>query len=380
MAQALEPLGFSIERLPIPEDIVTVPGAGVPMRSYDGRYDVIGRRSGETAGTSLLLHGHIDVVPADEPELWASPPFQPQRREGWMYGRGAADMKCGFAMGWLALRALLDPAAPMPLGPLTFVAAIEEEYTGNGTLATVEAGVVADAAVLLEPTELDLLLGGVGILWMEISVDGRAAHAHAAGEAVNAVAAMLPVLAALEGFERELNTFGDPRIKTADPFHVNVGRVRAGDWASSVPSVARLDVRVGFPMDWTVAQAEARLRDHLNSALADDPWLGKHPPRLRPNGFRARGYDLPADHPLAVAFASAHRDAHGVSPAAVTMASTTDARTYLERTTMPALCYGPRTTRMHGIDEGVELASIVEGARTLARFVAMAPHGLQLER
>ncbi len=86
-------------------------------------------------------------------------------------------------------------------------------------------------------------------------------------------------------------------------------------------------------------------------------------------GFRAAGYDLPADHPLARAIAAAHRDAHGSDPAAISMATTTDARSYLNQAGVPAIAYGPRTTRMHGIDEGVELASIVAGARTLARFL-----------
>lgn len=380
VAAELHGLGFGIERLPIPEDIVEVPGAGVPMLPYADRYDVIARRSGDVDGASILLNGHIDVVPADEPQLWTSPPFQPERRDGWMYGRGAGDMKCGFAMGILALRALLDADVRAPLGPLTFVAAIEEEYTGNGTLASVEAGVLADGVVLLEPTELDMLLGGVGILWLEIAVEGRAAHAEAAGSAVNAIEAVLPLLDALRDLERKLNAIGDPRIKTPDPLHVNIGRFRGGDWASSVPSIARLDVRIGFPITWTPQEAEARARAHIAAALASDPWLAEHPPRITANGFRAAGYDLPADHPLAAALLAAHRDAHGTDTVPIVMATTTDARTYLGRAGVPAICYGPRTTRIHGIDEGVELSSIVAGARTLARFLTSAPTGLRVRR
>ena len=84
---------------------------------------------------------------------------RPSRRDGWLYGRGAGDMKCGFAMGVLALRALRAAGADGDLGPLTFVAAIEEECTGNGTLAAIEAGGLADAVVVLEPTDLNLLRG-----------------------------------------------------------------------------------------------------------------------------------------------------------------------------------------------------------------------------
>lgn len=374
-AAELAGLGFGIERLAIPESVAELPGAGVPMLPYHGRYDVIARRPGRDGSASLLLNGHIDVVPADEPQLWTSPPFSPQRRDGWMYGRGAGDMKCGFAMGTLALRALLDPVVDAALGPLSFVAAIEEEYTGNGTIASVEAGVLADAVVLLEPTDLDLLLGAVGILWLEIEVQGRAAHAEAAGNAVNAIEAALPLVAALRELEADLNLIGDARIETPDPLHVNLGRFRAGDWTSSVPSIARLDVRVGFPLAWTALEAERYVREYISRAAVADPWLAQHPPAIRANGFRAAGYDLPSEHPLARALGAAHRDAHGFDPAAIRMATTTDARTYLNRAGVPAICYGPRTTRIHGIDEGVELASIVAGARTLARFLLAYANG-----
>ena len=368
-AAELEGLGFSIERLPIPESVADLPGAGVPMLPYDGRYDVVARRPGEMAGASVLLNGHIDVVPAEEPQLWTSPPFSPERRDGWMYGRGAGDMKCGFAMGALALRALLDPGVAAPLGPLTFIAAIEEEYTGNGTLASVDAGVLADMVVLLEPTDLDLLVGGVGILWLQVEIEGLAAHAEASGGAVNAIEAALPIIRSLRDLEDDLNAVGDPRIAKEHPLHVNLGRFSAGDWASSVPSVARLEIRVGFPPSWTPAYAEQRVREHIAAAATADTWLSAHPPRVTSTGFRAAGYDLPTDHPLARALTAAHRDAHGSDPAALSMATTTDARTYLNLAGVPAIAYGPRTTRIHGIDEGVELASIIAGARTLARFL-----------
>jgi acetylornithine deacetylase len=140
-----------------------------------------------------------------------------------------------------------------------------------------------------------------------------------------------------------------------------------------VPSVMRLDIRVGFPLGWTPDEAESLVREHLARVASRDPWLSDHPPRIRPNGFRAEGYDLSPDHPLAALLAAAHRQAHGVDPASIRMASTTDARTYLNLAGVPAVCYGPRTERIHGIDERVELASIIAGARTLTRFLVAFP-------
>ena len=86
---------------------------------------------------SLLLNGHVDVVPA-EAELWSSDPFTPVRADGWLTGRGAGDMKGGFAMGLLAVAALREVMPDALTGELSFLSVIEEECTGNGTLAAGE--------------------------------------------------------------------------------------------------------------------------------------------------------------------------------------------------------------------------------------------------
>ena len=148
--------------------------------------DVIGRL-GDGDGPSLLLNGHIDVVPADRPDLWTSPPFEPRRSGDLLFGRGAGDMKGGFAMAALALEALLATDPHAIAGSLTFASVLEEECTGNGTLAAARAGVLADAVILPEPSGLDLLLSGVGILWLDVVVTGFSAHAQSADRAVNPV-------------------------------------------------------------------------------------------------------------------------------------------------------------------------------------------------
>jgi acetylornithine deacetylase len=342
----------------------------VPQTSYAGRHDVIGRL-GDGDGPTLLLNGHIDVVPAEQPELWTSPPFAPRRSGDSLFGRGTGDMKGGFAMAALALDALLATAPDAIAGSLTFASVIEEECTGNGTLAAARAGVLADAVVLTEPTGLDLLLAGVGILWLDVVVTGRSAHAESADRAVNPVNLSLRIVEELRGLEREMNADVEPAMDgVAHPYNLNVGTFAAGDWPSSVPAVATLRLRVGHPSAWSAEEAEARVRDAIASAGEDEPWLREHPPAIRASGFRAQGYALHRDDPLVERVAAAHEAAHGERPRVKAMASTTDARLYLNGFGVPAICYGPTAHDIHGIDESVELGSIVDGARTLARFVA----------
>jgi acetylornithine deacetylase len=197
VAEELARLGFEVRSLPIPEQTSAHPAAGVPQCSYAGRDNVLGRLN-PGGSPSLLFNGHVDVVPADG-AVWSGDPFEPVTADGWMRGRGAGDMKGGFAMGLLAVAALRRAVPGALTGELGFLSVIEEECTGNGTLAACDVGVLGDAVLLLEPTSLELLLGGVRILWVEIDAEGVPAHAEAADRAVNPVGSVPVILRALAG-------------------------------------------------------------------------------------------------------------------------------------------------------------------------------------
>lgn len=362
VAAELWRLGFGVRELEVPERIAELPGAGVPQLSYAARPLVVGERTG--TGRSLLVNGHVDVVPPGDADRWSSDPFVPRLANGWLHGRGAGDMKAGFAMALLAISALIDAAPESLSGPLSFVSVIEEECTGNGTLAAAEAGVLADAVLLPEPTNLELMLDGIGILWLELTVEGRSAHAHLPQDGANAVLLALPLLDALRGLAAEMNPDG------GDRHALNVGTFHSGDWQSSVPGVAQIGARIGFPAGWPVDEVQTRVIAAVDRAVSEDRWLRDHPPRLRFNGFRAQGYALDEGHELVRRLSAAHAEVVGSPPAVADGTATTDARTYLNHFAVPAVSYGPRVRNIHGIDEAVEVESVVVGARVLARFIA----------
>ena len=146
MAAAFEGLGLPTRRVPVDTAALErVPGFSPPLMSYAGRDNVVAEHHPVNAtGRSLLLQGHVDVVPEGAADLWTTPPFEPDIRDGRMYGRGAADMKAGVASIVMAVRAL-HAAGFQPAAPLQLAAVIEEECTGNGALAVMHALPIPDA-------------------------------------------------------------------------------------------------------------------------------------------------------------------------------------------------------------------------------------------
>jgi acetylornithine deacetylase len=362
----LERLEFEVEELEVDSALLADdPASGLPGASYAGRPVLIGRRPGASR-RSLLIQGHIDVVPPGAEALWTSPPFSAQERSGWMHGRGAADMKGGFAMALLALGALRERAPESLEGALSMASVIEEECGGNGALAALLGGATADGVLLPEPTGLTLLLGGVGVLWCEITVRRRGSHAGQPGARGSALDGALEVAESLRALTR---AFEDGDADMRDPseqYLFNVGTLHAGEWISNAPSVATLGARVGYPSRLTPAEAQ----EHVRAAVTTtDPGA-----ELRFVGFRAEGYRVPADDPFAVAVARAHRAAHAAEATSSSGSATNDARFYARRG-IPAVCYGPTGRNLHAVDEAVEVASIAAGARTLSRLIPTWLHG-----
>lgn len=371
----LDALGMDVERLPFANEPMDDPRAGVTQSADQltpGRYQLLATTPGAGRELTLLLNGHIDVVPATTPQLWSAPPFSPARRDGRLYGRGAGDMKGGFAIGVLALRALREVEPDLFTSRrLGFLAVIEEECTGNGTLRSAsEHGVLASEVVLLEPTDLGIMVGGVGVLWVEIDVTAESSHAQSAHAHVNAVDLAMRLVETLRQWSGDLaQTDPDPTIAAEDgPYNVNLGTVHSGDWTSTAPSLATVGVRVGFPRSWTAIRAEQEVRAVLHACAAKDSDFPVQP-TVRASGLRGEGYLLDTENPLVRDLSAAHADAHGEAPLTFSLGSTTDARTYLNYFGIPAVAFGTVSHDIHGIDESVELQSIIDGARTLSRFL-----------
>lgn len=161
-------------------------------------------RSGGGVGPTLLIDGHIDVVPTGDPTGWTSPPFEPTIRDRRLYGRGTCDMKGGIAAAIHAVEAVRDAGVRLA-GSVLVAPVVGEEDGGCGTLALFEHGVRADGCVIPEPTSLAVVPAVAGALSWRIRVRGRSAHGCLREEGVSAIEMFHPVHEAVLDLEQRRN-------------------------------------------------------------------------------------------------------------------------------------------------------------------------------
>lgn len=317
-------------------------------------------------GRSLILNGHIDVVSPEPLSQWGGrEPFGGDREDGWLYGRGAADMKCGLAAIFGAVRGLrklgLSPHAPIHLESV-----VEEECSGNGTLQTLMAGYTADAAVIGEPFGAAITTAQVGVLWFKVRITGVPGHAAEGRNTTNAIEKSLSVIQALRELEAEMNVSPPPPFDLfSHPINLNVGAIRGGDWPSTVPGVCVTDYRIAlFPGD-SVAALRERIEQVVADATRDQPGSAE----VRYAGFSSEGYGLPDDHPLVTALVQAFASRTGTPPALVSTTGTTDAAVFGNVAGIPAVCFGPYAEQAHGVGERVYLPSVVQTAQVMGLFI-----------
>jgi acetylornithine deacetylase len=357
-------------------DLDRLPGYSPRLDPYEDALNVVAKVPGSGMGRSLILNAHIDVVPAGPADMWASAPFDPVIRDGWLYGRGAADMKAGLTANIFALDALREVGF-RPAGACQIQSVIEEECTGNGTLATLQRGYRADAVLIPEPFDEALVSAQVGVIWLQVHLQGVPAHVAVAEAGVNAIEAAIPIIAALRDLEVSWNAADRQHpafAGIAHPLNLNIGMFRGGDWPSSVPSHATFDVRMGLYPGDDIGQAKAALETCIMTAASQSNFLRSNPPRIVYHGFLAEGYALDMTAPDAAAavdvLQGTHRAVSGKDLQSVPITATTDARFYGLYGGMPALVYGPKCQRIHGFDECVEIESLRRVTQSIALFVA----------
>jgi acetylornithine deacetylase len=367
VADLMRGLGMDVDRWEIDLERLREHPACTTEIDRDHALGVVGR-AGRGAGRTLVLNGHVDVVPAGDPALWTVPPWEATVRDGRVHGRGSVDMKGGLCCALAAVRAIRDAGVDLD-GTVVIQSVVGEEDGGLGTLAAIERGHSGDAAIVLEPTDLMVAPAQAGALNFRLTVPGKAAHGALRTEGVSPLDRFLPLYAAMRRFEAARNRdVTDPLFADYDvPFALCIGTLRSGIWASTEAESLTCEGRLGVAIDEepdTLRRAFAAL---IADAARPDPWLRDHPPVLEWWGGQFEPAAIPADHPLVTTVADAHRDVTGQPPVVRGMPYGADMRLLVNQGGTPTVLYGPGDVRRaHAPDEFVPIVQLETAARALA--------------
>ena len=328
------------------------------------------------AGPTLVLNGHLDVVPAER-ELWTTGPFDPAWNGDELTARGAADMKSGLAACVFAAKRLEDQqrAADANLdGRVVVEGVVGEEAGGVGAAAAALDNPYPferDAAIVAEPTELTPVVACEGSVMKRLHIEGRSAHAATPwrGESV------LPHFEAIRKAFEELAAEREERV-THDLYEgfptkwpVVCGTVEAGDWASTVPATLTAEWRIGVAPGESVADVETEFEERLDEVVAERPWLSEHPPEFERFSVQFEPSEVDPDEPVVRAMQAGMRETGlaDTEPRGVTYGA--DARHYVEAG-IPTVVFGPGSIEQaHFPDETVDFREVETAVDAFAAAV-----------
>ncbi len=317
----------------------------------DGRPSVVAVARGTGGGRSLILNGHLDTVGV----AGMDDPFRPRVEAGRMYGRGAGDMKASVA----AMMAVVAGARTMDLrGDVIMTAVSDEEAYSVGTTAVLDSGVSADAAIVTEPTNGEVLVAHKGFVWADVITQGHAAHGSRPEDGLDAITKMGAFLQGLEQLQAELEQRnGDPLLGSGS---VHASVIDGGREMSSYPATCRLGVERRTVPGETAQSVIAELEEIAEGCRRADPDF-KATIDLT---FERRPFSIDAGHEIVELVRTVAARTSGRRPRVSGSAGWMDAALLSERS-IPTVIYGPAGGGYHGDNEWVDVSSIEACAEVL---------------
>ncbi len=323
------------------------------------------REAGAASGRRLVFNGHIDVVPEGDRASWQYEPWGADLVDGRIYGRGACDMKGGLMAALFAIKAIKDSSVPID-GSLMVQSVIGEEDGGIGTFASLLRGHRGNAAIVCEPTRLNLIPAQAGALTFTVRVPGKSAHACVRLEGVSAIEKYLDIHRTLIQLERERNSEVEHPLlgKLPLPYPLSIGRVQAGNWSSSVPEELIFEGRIGVAMGEASDAVRRQFERTLLNLAEEDPWLRDHPLEIKWSGGQFESGEIPLHHPLVKLCQQCMVDLTGHEPVLQGAPYGSDLRLLVNFGGIPTVLFGPGDVRVaHMPDEHTESSQVILAAR-----------------
>jgi acetylornithine deacetylase len=348
-------------------------------RTFEGRPNLGGTLKGTGGGRSIMLTGHIDVVPPGAAEHWKTDPFQPILKDGFLHGRGTVDMKGGVACMLMAVEILKELDIPLS-GDIVFTTVVDEEIGGMGSLAMVDRGFHADAGIMTEPTANKIAPLCHGILWGKIIVDGIGGHAELTPNAwyssgpVDAVQLCRQILDGIDILNRRWMFDPKKNHPLMDlPNQIIVTQMNAGEHPSSMAGRGEIIIDAQYlPSEHDEfklgGHVKREIEEHIAHVCQADPYLRAHPARIEWI-LDADCAEIPSDNPFVGIFQEAVATAN-LSPVLSGFGAHSDIGLPTGLGNTPTVNFGPGDpAQAHQPNERVSVRDLVDCTKAIALAV-----------
>ncbi|SFE56773.1 peptidase [Alteribacillus iranensis] len=336
--------------------------------SFEGSPNVAAVWKGTGDGPSLILNGHVDVVPEGDLSDWNADPFSGKIEDGKVYGRGTTDMKGGNLSSLIALETLMKLGIRLK-GDVIFQSVVEEESGGSGTLSCIQRGYKADVALIPEPSQMRIFPKQQGSCWFRVKVQGVSAHGGTRYEGVSAIEKGWHVFREIQSLEKRRNDrITDPLYDSNPiPIPINIGKFEGGYFPSAVPDKVVIEGRMGIAPGETIEEAQQEFENVMKDLAKEDSYFNDKPVEVEWFGLRLPPGNCPLDHDLIKHLSTHYEAMKGEKPDVAGSTWGTDGGLFTQAADIPAVIFGPGTTAMaHFANEYVEIDSMFETAEIMA--------------
>jgi len=321
------------------------------------RVNVVGILKGSGGGPSLMLNGHTDTVSADNMEI---DPFAAEEKDGKIYGRGALDMKSGVAALIMAVQSIIEAGIKLK-GDVILTLVADEEYASIGTETVVDE-YTADAAIICEPTGLDIVIAHKGFAWTKIEIFGHAAHGSLPHRGIDAIVKAGKVLAAIEELGKtHLKQKTHPLLGSPS---IHASLIAGGTELSTYPDYCKIELeRRNLPAEDRKLVTEEIQGLLQNIQLQDDQFKADFDVFF----FRP-AFEISPDQPIVQTVSRAFESICHRAPKFEGMWAWLDSA-ILAQAGIPTVIFGPSGDGAHAVVENVDVQSVITSTQVLVQSI-----------
>jgi succinyl-diaminopimelate desuccinylase len=333
--------------------------AGLIPEPYEDRPQAWGQVTGSSGGPTLVLNGHIDVVPEGDVAQWQFPPFEGTIVDGRLYGRGSSDMKGGLAAMMITAR-ILNGMKDRLRGKLLLQFAVGEEKGEPGTKhLLLNRGLKGDYAIVLEPTGLRVATAEKGLAWFRVILQGRPVHGSVAEQGINAIEKAMKFANEIMKYNRKIGRRSHPLVGNAK---CSVTMISGGTKENVIPESCSLVLDRRINPEESGDRVEAEIRSILDRLASGD---GDFKYTLQ-RTMVYESAEIPTDALLARVVRQYAARVAGIAREPYGTLFSSDVRNFINDANIEAITFGPGAPNQpHTFNESIEIDEVVKCIRVL---------------